>query len=179
MARLTRNNWIQYGLTVLGAEGHSNLKAGALAKRLRVTRRSFYWHSADLDAYHGALLAHRHAKTARANSQQDPSSAPGAMLVQLMLMAAHGDMALERAFRAWGWAIPENGAQIEHLGTLRLSILRGILARTIPDQAQAEARAKFISAAAIGLMELGEDKVGLRASDLDAVADALLRTDMA
>jgi len=57
MTRLTKDDWVQFGLTILKTEGYSQLKAGTLAKRLKVSRGSFYWHFQDLSAFHAELIA--------------------------------------------------------------------------------------------------------------------------
>jgi AcrR family transcriptional regulator len=56
--RLTAQDWIDFGLTALAREGSDALKADVLARKLGVSRGSFYWHFADLDAFHARVIAH-------------------------------------------------------------------------------------------------------------------------
>ncbi|RTL63482.1 MAG: TetR/AcrR family transcriptional regulator, partial [Hyphomicrobiales bacterium] len=54
--RLARADWVKAGLKALAREGASALKADRLARELGVSRGSFYWHFADVDAFHRAVL---------------------------------------------------------------------------------------------------------------------------
>src|SRR5690349_5321766 len=54
--RLTPHDWIDCALTVLVRDGYDALKADVLARKLRVSRGSFYWHFADLGAFHAAVI---------------------------------------------------------------------------------------------------------------------------
>src|SRR5215831_5653277 len=54
--RLTPEDWIDFALATLAREGFEALKADALARKLRVSRGSFYWHFADLGAFHDAVI---------------------------------------------------------------------------------------------------------------------------
>jgi AcrR family transcriptional regulator len=56
--RLTAQDWIDFGLTALAREGSDALKADVLARKLGVSRGSFYWHFADLDAFHSKVIEH-------------------------------------------------------------------------------------------------------------------------
>ena len=58
--RLTPEDWIGFALTTLARDGYDALKADVLARKLRVSRGSFYWHFADIAAYHAAILARWH-----------------------------------------------------------------------------------------------------------------------
>ncbi len=56
--RLTAQDWIEFGLTTLAHEGFDALKAEVLARRLGVSRGSFYWHFTDLGAFHARVIEH-------------------------------------------------------------------------------------------------------------------------
>jgi AcrR family transcriptional regulator len=56
--RLTAQDWIDFGLTTLAHEGFDALKADVLARRLDVSRGSFYWHFTDLGAFHARVIEH-------------------------------------------------------------------------------------------------------------------------
>jgi AcrR family transcriptional regulator len=45
--QLDRNSWVQAATEVLAEEGISGLRVEVLAKRLKVTKGSFYWHFQD------------------------------------------------------------------------------------------------------------------------------------
>lgn len=56
--RLTSRDWIDFALKMLAREGSQALKADVLARKLRVSRGSFYWHFPDLAAFHAKVVEH-------------------------------------------------------------------------------------------------------------------------
>jgi AcrR family transcriptional regulator len=56
--RLTAQDWIDFALTTLAQEGFDALKADVLARKLGVSRGSFYWHFSDLGAFHARVIEH-------------------------------------------------------------------------------------------------------------------------
>jgi AcrR family transcriptional regulator len=56
--RLTAQDWIDLALKTLAREGFQALKADVLARKLGVSRGSFYWHFSELDAFHAQVIEH-------------------------------------------------------------------------------------------------------------------------
>src|SRR5580704_10880646 len=56
--QLSARDWLDLGLKVLARSGFAALKAEKLAKMMGVSRGSFYWHFADIAAFHAAILKH-------------------------------------------------------------------------------------------------------------------------
>ena len=54
--QLSADDWINAGLKALAKGGFTALKADPLARTMGVSRGSFYWHFADLGAFHAAIL---------------------------------------------------------------------------------------------------------------------------
>ena len=54
--QLTAKDWLDQGLKTLAKSGFTALKAEPLAKTMGVSRGSFYWHFADIGAFHAAIL---------------------------------------------------------------------------------------------------------------------------
>ncbi len=54
--QLSAQDWVNQGLKTLAKSGFTALKADPLAKAMGVSRGSFYWHFADIGAYHAAIL---------------------------------------------------------------------------------------------------------------------------
>src|SRR5438128_3546763 len=54
--QLSAQDWVDLGLKTLARSGFTALKAEPLAKAMGVSRGSFYWHFADIGAYHAAIL---------------------------------------------------------------------------------------------------------------------------
>jgi AcrR family transcriptional regulator len=56
--RLTAQDWIDFALKALAHEGFAVLKADVLARKMGISRGSFYWHFEDLGAFHARVIAH-------------------------------------------------------------------------------------------------------------------------
>lgn len=56
--RLTARDWIDFALKTLAHAGSDALKADLLARKMGVSRGSFYWHFDDLGSFHARLIAH-------------------------------------------------------------------------------------------------------------------------
>src|SRR3979411_3548023 len=56
--QLSAKDWLNQGLKTLARSGFTALKAEPLAKAMGVSRGSFYWHFADIGAFHAAILKH-------------------------------------------------------------------------------------------------------------------------
>jgi AcrR family transcriptional regulator len=54
--RLAAQDWLDFALATLAHEGFGALKAEVLARKLDVSRGSFYWHFADLGAFHARVI---------------------------------------------------------------------------------------------------------------------------
>jgi AcrR family transcriptional regulator len=56
--QLSAADWLDQGLKTLAQSGFTALKAEPLARAMGVSRGSFYWHFADIGAFHAAILRH-------------------------------------------------------------------------------------------------------------------------
>lgn len=56
--RLNKQKWITAGLQALHSTGPDGLRAEPLARELKTTKGSFYWHFDDVPAFHSAVLEH-------------------------------------------------------------------------------------------------------------------------
>src|SRR5262245_12920739 len=54
--RLTAQDWIDFALTTLARESFDALKADVLARKLGISRGSFYWHFSDLCTFHARVI---------------------------------------------------------------------------------------------------------------------------
>src|SRR5260370_38358941 len=97
--RLGPAEWVKAGLKALAKSGFSALKADTLANRLGVSRGSFYWHFADVAAFHAALLR-RWRETALENIIEEIERAPDDPLEALLYRAFAGGSGVPRPPRA-------------------------------------------------------------------------------
>ena len=120
--RLSAADWVRAGLRALASSGFTALKADSLAKALGVSRGSFYWHFADIDAFHQAVLQ-GWREIAYDNIVEELQGSPAQRLRHLLSRAFRADQPLERAVRAWATAQPKVRAMvaecIQYAATLR------------------------------------------------------------
>jgi AcrR family transcriptional regulator len=103
---LGKEAWILAALEVLGVEGVAQVRVEPLARKLGVTKGSFYWHFANRDDLLDALLDHwqRLATADIIAHVETAASAPAARLERLVSLVSRSREApnVESAIRAWG-----------------------------------------------------------------------------
>lgn len=147
--RLTARDWTDAGLKALAKSGFTALKADALSKVLGVSRGSFYWHFADVDAFHAAVLQ-RWREVAYENIVEEIEGSAEGRLQRLVERAFNADMRLERAVRAWATSDARVRAAVETVEDKRLRYLQRLLVDAGVDANRAMARARILHWAYLG-----------------------------
>jgi|SRR5581483_2806399 len=100
--RLTARDWIEFALRTLAREGFQALKADVLARKLRISRGSFYWHFADLDAFHARVIEHwKQAATETIITDIEQHDSLEERLVALLRHAFGHRASVEVRMRTW------------------------------------------------------------------------------
>jgi AcrR family transcriptional regulator len=100
--RLTAQAWIDFALTTLRREGFAALKADVLARKLGVSRGSFYWHFAELADFHAHLIERwREMATEAIIADVERYGSAEQRLSALLRRAFGHDGLLEIRMRAW------------------------------------------------------------------------------
>ena len=171
--QLSAKDWLDQGLKTLAKSGFTALKAEPLAKAMGVSRGSFYWHFADIGAFHAAILEHWRDVAAEqiiadleaASDHDDP--------LQLLLRGAFGGkLALENAVRTWATVDPAARSAVQAIDRRRLSYVESLLRASGLSPGVARARAQILYWAFIGYAV--SDKP-LPRPQLAAVLDELAR----
>jgi AcrR family transcriptional regulator len=172
--QLSARDWLDQGLKVLAERGFTALKAEPLAKAMGVSRGSFYWHFADIGAFHRAILKHwREVAAEQIIANLEAAASDHANPLPLLLRQAFGGkLALEKAVRSWATLDPLARSAVQAIDRRRLSYVEGMLraAGLSPDVARA--RAQILYWAFIGFA-LSEKP--LPRARQQAVLDELLR----
>src|ERR1700716_2857709 len=112
--QLSAKDWLDQGLKALAKSGFTALKAEPLAKAMGVSRGSFYWHFADIGAFHAALLKHwRDVAAAQIIASLEAASGHDDPLRLLLRQAFGGRLALENAVRNWANFEPAAKAAVQ------------------------------------------------------------------
>ena len=149
--QLSARDWLDQGLKALASRGFTALKAEPLAKAMGVSRGSFYWHFADIAAFHAAILAHWHEVAAEqiiadveaASKEENP-------LAVLLRRAFHERLALERAVRTWASVDPRARAAVQAIDRRRLSYVESLFTQSGLSSDVARARAQILYWAFLG-----------------------------
>lgn len=149
--RLSAKDWLDQGLRTLSKSGFSALKADPLAKQLGVSRGSFYWHFADVAAFHAALLKHWHQVAAEqiiADLEAVPDES--AALPQLLQRAFRGRPPTEAAMRSWATHDARVRRAVQEIDARRMSYVEALLAKSGLPPVAAAARARLLYWAFVG-----------------------------
>jgi AcrR family transcriptional regulator len=100
--RLTADDWIAFALKALADEGFAVLKADILARKIGISRGSFYWHFADLAAFHARVIAHwKQVATEAIISDIERYQSPVERMDALLRHAFGRGGSLETRMRIW------------------------------------------------------------------------------
>ncbi len=142
---LDADAWIDAAFDALAEGGVDAVRIDPLAKRLGVTRGSFYWHFKDRDALHQAMLKEWRKRAsyrvgARIDSQ---TSAPEERLRQNLALPKASPRskraaAIELAIRLWARRDGEAAKAVKHIDHVRLRYYAKLFVETglTPEQAR-------------------------------------------
>ena len=171
--QLSAKDWVDQGLKTLASRGFTALKAEPLAKLLRVSRGSFYWHFADIGAFHAAILARWHEVAAEKIIANVEAASKDDNPLALLLRRVFGErLLLERAVRTWASVDPAARAAVQAIDRRRLNYVEGLLAQSGLSAEIARARAQILYWAFLGFA-LSEQP--LPKARQQAVLDELVR----
>lgn len=141
--QLSADDWISLGIKALTRNGFTALKADPLAKAMGVSRGSFYWHFADLGAFHAAVLKRWREIAAEAiiAGVEADSDEP---LKALLRRTFGARLDLERAARNWAAFDPAAQAAVRAIDRRRLDYIEGLLQRRGFSATIAQARAQIL-----------------------------------
>ena len=171
--QLTASDWLDKGLKTLAKDGFTALKAEPLAKAMRVSRGSFYWHFADIAAYHAAILARWHEVAAEQIIANVEAASKDENPLALLLRRVFSErLMLERAVRTWASVDPAARAAVQAIDRRRLSYVESLLTQAGLSAEGARTRAQILYWAFLGFA-LSDHQ--LPKARQQAVLDELLR----
>lgn len=168
--RLTLDDWLVAGFDALQRSGQSALAAEPLARALRTTKGSFYWHFKDVPAYHAALIENWQG-TAMA-AMVDLLKQDGTADQRLRNFGAEllNDRA-EASMRVWGQTNPQVAEALRKVDAERITYLVTLLRQLglgNPDFARA------LLAVLVGLPQLSQDTPARHTATFDVLVDTVL-----
>ena len=171
--QLSAQDWINQGVKTLAKSGFTALKAEPLAKAMGVSRGSFYWHFADIAAYHAAILARWHEVAAEQIIANVEAASKDENPLALLLRRVFSErLMLERAVRTWASVDPAARAAVQAIDRRRLGYVESLLTQAGLSAELARARAHILYWAFLGFA-LSDQQ--LPKARQQAVLDELLR----
>src|SRR5258706_16144995 len=171
--QLSAKDWLDQGLKTLAGRGFTALKAEPLAKALGVSRGSFYWHFADIGAFHAAILKHwREVAAEQIIANLEAASDHDDPVALLLRQAFGGKLSLEKAVRTWATVDPAARAAVQAIDRRRLGYVESLMTQSGLSAGVARARAQILYWAFLGFA-LSDQR--LPKARQQAVLDEMLR----
>jgi AcrR family transcriptional regulator len=149
--QLSREDWLDQGLKTLARHGFTALKAEPLAKAMGVSRGSFYWHFADIGAFHAAMLTHwRKIAAEQIIANLEAASHREQRLPMLLRQVFSNRPALENAVRNWASVHPAARSAVQAIDRRRLGYVERLLSDSGVPSRIARARAQILYWAFLG-----------------------------
>lgn len=153
---LDRSAWIKGALAALSDEGHAGLRVETLAKRLQVTKGSFYWHFRDRrDLVDAVLDEWKHGRIADIHKQT--AAKPGEELAALrhtidVYSAGRNrkGLPIELAVREWANRDARAAAVVEEVDAERVSCAARLFEKLGLSPSEAAARSILLYAYVFG-----------------------------
>ncbi len=177
--RLSVDDWLQAGYTILAEDGLQALKIDRLCARLGVTKGSFYWHFTDMASYRNALLEswaeQRGGEHAVYQQIRDrPPAERLSMLIAALVSPRH--WRLERAMREWARTDPSVAASVEAADRRVIRTVRQAFVDLDFEPEEADLRARTTFAAGIGFLQIAGSKTNpLTAAQRERFLQFMLR----
>jgi AcrR family transcriptional regulator len=155
ISNLSRKDWIDFALQKLSKEGIDKVTIAALARDLKVTKGSFYWHFKDREDLLKAMLA-RWEETGSQVVFSEVKRIGGDAKRRLKHMSdiifrRYGDqLNFELALREWGRKDPKIRHVIAQEDERRMGYMQGLFAEIYEDPKIAEAKAWLLFSLYIG-----------------------------
>jgi AcrR family transcriptional regulator len=157
---LTRQDWIDRGLLLLGNSGVEAVRVEPLAKLLGVTKGSFYWHFKNREELLMALLqAWIDLETDGIIAQVDALEGDGHQkLLALFELAVQDYGQIETAIRAWATIDVKIAAVVAQVDRRRLDYTRDMFLQIGFTPFEAIVRARLVYYALIGEFMIGTER---------------------
>ncbi len=162
-ARLTRADWVAAARKVLVKRGVDEVKIDRLARQMRVTRGSFYWHFEHRKDLLDALLTDWEARNyfdiSQVRARWARSAPDMAAVVSLWLSEDPNALSFDIAVRAWARRATEVAESVRRVDKVWIALLQESFERDgmPPDEALVRARISYFHQIGYWALDLNED----------------------
>jgi AcrR family transcriptional regulator len=172
LSNLTRQDWIDQGLKVLADSGIEAVRVEPLAKLMKVTKGSFYWHFKNREDLLEAIFQEWIASQTNSIIEQveEMDGAAKTKLLYLFELAIEDDGQVENAIRAWSTNDAKIAAALLKVDQLRVGYTRDLFLEVGFGPFEAMVRAQMVYYALVG-----ESTVGIRTDHSERLAEIRLQ----
>ena len=170
--QLDRAAWVAGATEVLAEEGIAGLRVEVLAKRLKVTKGSFYWHFTDRRDLLMAVLAQWKEGRIRDIDKQSamPAGNESEQLQQIIdIYSANRNrkgISIELAVRDWARRDAQASAVVEEVDSYRLESARKLFVATGLSDSEAKSRSLLLYAYVFGQSLMAYDRFDPKIIDI-------------
>ena len=146
-SRLTRESWIKGAFDTLYEEGVDQIRIERLAKKLKVTKGSFYWHFKDRSELLDALIEYwelKMTKTVVEDAAMFHGDPVQRIFSTLRYIITNEKTKYDPVVRAWANHDPKVKQYVEKVDKLRLSFLIEMFIGAGFDTEESEIRARMM-----------------------------------
>ena len=145
--QLNRESWILAAFTILCENGIDAVRVEPLAKKLNVTKGSFYWHFKNRTELHNALLEYWEKEMTQSvlDAANEFHGSPRQRLITTLREIIGKERTKYDPFvRNWARNDPKVKKVVEYIDKIRLSFLHGLFVDIGFDKQQAEIRSRLM-----------------------------------
>lgn len=174
-SRLSVEDWLQAGYSLLAEDGLQALKIDRLCARLGVTKGSFYWHFTDMAGYRAALIeSWAEQRDEEHGIDERPPAERLAIMVTELVNPRH--WRLERVMREWARTDTSVAASVDVADRRVLRTVRHAFLDLGFSPEEADLRAHTTFAAGIGFLQIAGSRTHpLTAAQRDRFLEFMLR----
>lgn len=183
--QLTPQDWIKAAFRTLAREGVGSIKAETLAKTLKATKGSFYWHFKDVPSFRHEMLALWEADaTADIIQQVNATAAPGPNRLQLLTHTVsamnaqndYGGLRAEPAIRDWARNDGVVSKALERVDKRRIAYVAKLFVECGFDVQQAKFKADIFYSGFVGFQTIAANSPAPFDGKMEELLRLLLRT---
>ncbi len=175
--RLTRLDWLTAGIDLLQRQGAQALKAEPMARHMKTTKGSFYWHFRDVADFHGEVLSlwEEAADAALARIARETPGDVACLRAIAQSVADPGEDApvlrAEPAIRSWAADATLAREAIDRVDEARIGRFSRLLERLGIGNPEV---AHILLASAVGMTVMGRHSPSERTEAIGSLVDLVL-----
>ena len=181
---LTPDAWIKAGFRALTKGGHQAIRAEALARDLKASKGSFYWHFGDVASLEMHMLQQWKAEASEASiAAVESRGGSGADKLRYLVEIVTGDanetyggLLVEAAIRDWARYNERAAAMVNEVNILRIGYLETLFKQCGANPAVARTNSVILYSALIGMEALTHAGLADLRKDLRSLLETLLAT---